>query len=146
MTTTVANPAGLLELVGADLGPTASEEIDAMRVDQFRDATRAGAKTLGTTDDDTVPPLMLLSLVNLFLPELLTVETFSAGLNIGLDGVGFPAPAPVGMPIRARGEVLAAEELKGGVQVTVRVTIELAGSDGTSDAVCVADTVSRFLP
>jgi acyl dehydratase len=86
---------------------------------------------------------MLLSLVNLFLPRLLTVETFTAGLNVGLDGVQFPAPAPVGTPIRARGEVLGAEEVKGGVQVTVRVTLE---SEAGSEAACVADTVSRFLP
>jgi acyl dehydratase len=145
MTTTVATPAELLELVGDELGPTEWQEIPATRVELFRTATGTGTGTAGgdTAPGDVVPPLLLLSLVNLFLPELLTVETFSAGLNVGLDGVGYPAPAPPGTPIRARGEVLAAEEVKGGVQVTVRVTLE-SGAD--HEAVCVADTVSRFLP
>jgi acyl dehydratase len=143
MTTTAATPAELLKLVGAELGPTDWQEIPATRVELFRTATGAGAAGGDTAPIDAVPPLMLLSLVNHFLPDLLTVETFSAGLNVGLDGVGYPAPAPLGMPIRARGEVLAAEEVKGGVQVTVRVTLE-SGAD--HEAVCVADTVSRFLP
>jgi hypothetical protein len=148
MTTTVATPAELLELVGAELGPTEWLEIPATRVELFRTATGTGARGADTAPGDTapgdaVPPLMLLSLVNLFLPDLLTVATFSAGLNVGLDGVGYPAQAPLGTPIRARGEVLAAEEVKGGVQVTVRVTLE-SGAD--HEAVCVADTVSRFLP
>lgn len=146
MTTTVATPAELLELVGAELGPTEWQEIPARRVELFRTATGTGSVAgtpAGDGTDDAVPPLMLLSLVNLFLPDLLTVETFSAGLNVGLDGVGYPAPAPLGTPIRARGEVLAAEEVKGGVQVTVRVTLE-SGAD--HEAACLADTVSRFLP
>ena len=92
---------------------------------------------------------LTLSMVNLFLPELLTVETFSMGVNVGLEKVRFPAPVPSGSRIRARGEVVAASEEKGGVQVTVRVTVErdLDGS-GTPDAkpACVADTVSRFFP
>jgi acyl dehydratase len=86
---------------------------------------------------------LTLSLVNLFLPELVTVENFSAGLNIGLDKVRFPTPVPAGSRVRARGEVVSAEEAKGGVQVVVRVTIEVEGADKPA---CVADTVSRFLP
>jgi hypothetical protein len=143
MTTTVADPAGLLELVGTALGPTDWVEVDATHVELFRAATGSGAADGDAGTADVVPALMLLSLVNLFLPRLLTVETFTAGLNVGLDGVQFPAPAPVGTPIRARGEVLGAEEVKGGVQVTVRVTLE---SEAGSEAACVADTVSRFLP
>jgi hypothetical protein len=141
MTTTVATPAELLDLVGSELGPTDPERIDAARVEQFRAATGAGADA--GESGDSVPALMLLSLVNLFLPELLTVESFSAGLNVGLDAVRFPVAAPTGSRVRARGEVLAAEEVKGGVQVTVRVTLEAAAG---AEPVCVADTVSRFLP
>jgi hypothetical protein len=143
----VADPAGLLELVGTALGPTDWVEVDATHVELFRAATGTGAADDDTGTGDVVPPLMLLSLVNLFLPRLLTVETFSAGLNVGLDGVGFPAAAPIGEPIRARGEVLGAEEVKGGVQLTVRVTLESAvDSEPVRVPVCVADTVSRFLP
>ena len=85
---------------------------------------------------------LTLSMVNLFLPELITVEQFSAGLNIGLENVRFPSPVPAGSRVRARGEVVSAEEAKGGVQVVVRVTVEVEGSDKPA---CVVDTVSRFL-
>jgi acyl dehydratase len=49
----------------------------------------------------------------------------------------------VGRRIRGRGEVVAAEEVKGAVQVIVRVTVEIEGSDRPA---CVADTISRFFP
>ena len=39
--------------------------------------------------------------------------------------------------------VVDVAEAKGGVQVTVRVSIEVEGADKPA---CVADTVSRFVP
>jgi acyl dehydratase len=50
---------------------------------------------------------------------------------------------PVGSRLRGRGQIVAVEEAKGGVQVTVRVTVE---AEGTDKPVCIADTVSRFFP
>lgn len=141
--TTVATPAGLLELVGEQLGPTKWVGVGPEQLSQFDEATECGRPRQPAEATETVPSLLLLSLVNLFLPELVSVEEFSAGLNVGLDRVRFPSPAPIGARLRARGEVLAAEEIKGGVQVTVKVSIE---HDGGDEAVCVADTVSRFLP
>jgi acyl dehydratase len=48
----------------------------------------------------------------------------------------------VGARIRGRGQVLAAVPVAGdGVQVTIRVTIEIEGSDKPA---CVVDTVSRL--
>ena len=84
-----------------------------------------------------------MSLANLFLPDLLTVEAFSMGVNVGLDKVRFPAPVPVGSRIRGVGEVVSATEAGEGVQVVVRVVVEL---DGSERPACVADTVSRFFP
>jgi acyl dehydratase len=92
---------------------------------------------------------LTLSMVNLFLPELLTVEQFSMGVNVGLDKVRFPAPVPVGSRVRARGEVVDAVEQKGGVQVTVRITVDRnvsGGDEPDPKPACVADTVSRFFP
>ena len=81
--------------------------------------------------------------MNLFLPQLLEVQGASMGVNVGLDRVRFPSPVPVGSRLRGRGQIVAVEEAKGGVQVTVRVTLEVEGSD---KPVCIADTVSRFFP
>ena len=81
--------------------------------------------------------------MNLFLPQLLDVQGASMGVNVGLDKVRFPAPVPVGSRLRGGGRIVAVEEAKGGVQVTVRVTVE---AEGTDKPVCIADTVSRFFP
>lgn len=156
--TTVAEPTALLDMVGADLGATDWVEVTQDRVNEFADATgdhqwihvdveRATAES--PFGGPIAHGYLTLSMVNLFLPELLTVEQVSMGVNVGLDKVRFPAPVPVDSRVRARGEIVAASEEKGGVQVTVRVTVErdLTG-DGEPDAkpACVADTVSRFFP
>jgi acyl dehydratase len=64
------------------------------------------------------------------------------GINYGLDRVRFPAPVRVGSRIRGRGEILAVTPVSGGVQVVVRVTIEIEGSERPG---CVAHTISRFM-
>lgn len=151
-TTTVANPEGLLALVGRELGPTEYTTLDQDRINLFADATGdhqwihvdvERAKAESPFGGPIAHGYLTLSLVNLFLPELLCVQEFSAGLNVGLERVRFPAPVPAGSEVRARGVVVSAEETKGGVQVVVRVTIEV---NGVERPACVADTVSRFLP
>jgi acyl dehydratase len=78
------------------------------------------------------------------LPQLLEVRGTSMGVNYGCDRVRFPAPVRVGSRVRGVGEVVAAEEVKGGaVQVTVRVTVEIEGGERPA---CVVDTISRFIP
>jgi acyl dehydratase len=151
MTVTATTPDDLLELVGTELGPTEWVEVGQDRIDLFADATGDHQWIHVDVDRATAEspfggPIahgyLTLSLVNMFLPELITVAEFSAGLNVGLDKVRFPSPVPAGSRIRATGEVVSAEEVKGGVQVVVRVTVEVEGQDRPA---CVADTVSRFL-
>jgi acyl dehydratase len=126
-------------------------EVGQDRIDLFADATGDHQwihvdVERATTESPFGGPVahgyLTLALVNLFLPELITVAEFSAGLNVGLDRVRFPSPVPAGSRIRASGEVVSAEEVKGGVQVVVRVTVEVEGQERPA---CVADTVSRFL-
>lgn len=145
MTTHVDGPADLLSLVGADLGASEWTELDAARAESFATDAVAGDRSGA---EGSAPPYFLLSLVNLFLPELIVVDHMSMGVNVGLEQVRFPAPVEPGSSIRGRGEVVSAVEVGGGVQVVVRVTLEAAGADGEAkaDPVCVADTVSRFFP
>jgi len=141
----VDGPTDLLGLVGADLGASEWIELDPTQVESF-------ASTAVTGDDSgadgAAPPYLLLSLVNLFLPELIVVDHMSMGVNVGLEQVRFPSPVAAGSSIRGRGEVVSAVDAGGGVQVVVRLTIEVAGTDGEAlpDAACIADTVSRFFP
>ena len=71
------------------------------------------------------------------------VDNTSMGVNYGCEKVRFPSPVPVGSRIRGGGEVMSAEEVKGGIQVVVRMTIEIEGADRPA---CVVDTISRFFP
>ena len=134
---------------GREAGPTDWITVEQSRVDAFADATddhqwihtdpaRAAAGPFGGT---IAHGYLTLSLVNLFLPELLRVEGAKMGVNYGTDKVRFPAAVRVGARIRGRGKVLEAADVPGGVQVVVRVTIEIEGGDRPA---CVADTISRF--
>jgi acyl dehydratase len=151
MTTTFENPAALLEAVGQHLGYSDWLEIDQQRINLFADATgdhqwihvdpeKAKDGPFGAT---IAHGYLTLSLANLFLPDLMEVQNVSMGVNYGCDRVRFPAPVPVGSRVRGAGEVISAEEVKGGVQVVVRITVEIEGSERPA---CVVDTISRFFP
>ena len=151
MTTVFEQPAALLQAVGQHLGFSDWLEIDQERINLFAEATgdhqwihvdpeRAAAGPFGKT---IAHGYLTLSLANLFLPQIMRVDNTSMGVNYGCEKVRFPAPVPVGSRIRGGGEVISAEELKGGVQVVVRMTIEIEGGDRPA---CVIDTISRFFP
>jgi len=151
MATVIDHPDALLEAVGTTLPPTDWLEITQQRIDQFADATgdhqwihvdpeRAKSGPFGAT---IAHGYLSLSLANYFLPQLMQVEQVSMGVNYGCEKVRFPAPVPVGSRLRGSGEVISAEPVKGGVQVVVRVTVEIEGSERPA---CVVDTISRFYP
>jgi acyl dehydratase len=85
---------------------------------------------------------LTLSLTNFFLPQVVEVRGISAGVNYGTGKVRFPAPVKVGARIRCGVEVLAVDEIKGGVQSTALLTIEVEGSDKPA---CVVESISRYL-
>ena len=103
------------------------------------DPERAAAGPFGAT---IAHGYLTLSLVNTFLPDLLEVRNVSMGVNYGTDRTRFPAPVPVGSRIRGRAELSGAEEVKGGVQARVTVTVEIEGNERPA---CVVETISRFL-
>ncbi len=145
----VQNPSELMDNIGKKLGPTDWLYIDQVRIDQFAEATgdhqwihvdeeRAANGPFGST---IAHGYLTLSLANCFLPQLLQVENVSMGVNYGCEKVRFPAPLPVESRIRGLGEIVSASEVKGGLQVVVRITINI---ENGSRPVCVVDTVSRF--
>lgn len=151
MTLVIENPAGLLALVGATAGPTGWVEVTQDRVDTFAactgddqwihvDVERARTGPFGGT---IAHGYLTLSMINLFLPELVEVRGFAHAVNVGLDKLRFLAPVKVGGRIRAISEVISAEEIKGAIQAVVRVTIEIEGGDRPA---LVADTISRYFP
>ena len=134
---------------GREAGPTDWITVEQSRVDAFADATddhqwihvepaRAASGPFGTT---IAHGYLTLSLVNFFLPNLVRVEGAKMGVNYGTNKVRFPAAVKVGARIRGRAQVLEATDVSGGVQIVVRVTIEIEGGERPA---CVADTISRF--
>lgn len=151
MTVVVEKPSDLLGMVGTSMGPTGWISVEQDRVDGFADVTgdhqwihvdveRAKSGPFGGT---IAHGYLTLSMINLFLPELVEVRGFAHAVNVGLDRLRFLAPVKVGSRIRAVSEIVSAEEIKGAIQSVVRVTIEIEGSDKPA---LVADTISRYFP
>jgi len=152
MATTFETPAELEGAVGQHLGFSDWIQITQDRIDKFAEATgdhqwihtdpvRAKGGPFGTT---IAHGYLTQSLVNLFLPQIVEVHGISMGINYGTDKVRFPAPVPVDSRVRGGAELIAAETVKGGaVQATVRVTVEIEGSDRPG---AVVDTISRYIP
>ncbi len=151
MPTVFKSPAELNGAVGRNLGHSDWLQITQERINQFADATgdhqwihvdpqRAKTGPFGAT---IAHGYLTLSLVNMFLPQIVQVQGIRMGVNYGCDKVRFPAPVRVGSRIRGSGELVKVEDVKDGVQATVRVTVEIEGSDRPA---CVADTISRFYP
>ena len=151
MPTVFQHPSELAAAVGKHLGYSDWIEITQDRVNRFADATgdhqwihvdpeRAKSGPFGGT---IAHGYLTMSLVNLFLPQIMEVRGISMGVNYGADKLRFPAPVKVGARVRGGGELLKVEEVKGGaVQATVRVTVEVEGGDRPG---CVVETISRYV-
>ncbi len=151
MATVFESPDELLGAVGAHLGYSDWLEISQERIDQFADATgdhqwihvdpeRARQGPFGAC---IAHGYLTMSLVNLFLPQIVEVRGISMGVNYGANKLRFPAPVPVGSKLRGGAELIGVEQVKGGVQATVRVTVEIEGGEKPA---CVIETISRYYP
>ena len=147
----VQHPSDMFSVVGHQLGPTESILVDQQRINQFAESTgdhqwihvdpvKAAAGPFGTT---IAHGYLTLSLANLFMPELVRVETLSMGVNYGADNIRFPATVPVDSKVFASGEILSVDEAKGGVRLIVRVSVFVEGSERPA---CVVDTISLMYP
>lgn len=150
MPTVFSGPAAVKEAVGKHLGYTDWMVIDQDRINRFADATgdhqwihvdeeKAKEGPFGAT---IAHGYLTLSLTNLFLPQLIQVENISMGINYGVNKVRFPAPVRVGSRIRGGAEIVEVEDIPGGVQAIIRITVELEGSDKPA---CVVENVTRYM-
>lgn len=149
MTTTIASPDALLDMVGDDLGASEWVEISQSDVNMFAEATgdaqwihvdleRAAKGPFGTT---IVHGYMTLSLLVPLIGNIYRVEGIAMGINYGLNKVRFPAPTPVGSRVRAHAKLVSAERVTGGVQAVIDATIE---AEGVDKPVCVAQSIARY--
>ncbi len=150
MTTTFNNAQGILDAVGQELGTSDWLMMEQSRINQFADAT--GDHQWIHVDEDKAAKgpfgaciahgYLTLSLCSYFLPSIVLVENMKMGVNYGCNKVRFTNAVKVGARIRGKGTLVEAEQTKdGGVQMVVRVTIEIKGEERPA---CIADTISRF--
>ena len=144
----IENMDELRQRIGQEIAVSDWMPVTQDRIDRFADATddhqwihvdegRAAASPFGGT---IAHGFLLLSLIPHLASEALTFPPIGVSLNYGLNRVRFTGPVRAGKRVRARFELLALDDIPGGVQLTWRVTIELEGS---AKPACVAETVSR---
>jgi acyl dehydratase len=142
---------GLDELraaAGTQVGTSDWMRIEQARVNTFADATddhqwihvdeeKAKAGPFGTT---IAHGFLTLSLLPELLSRVYRIDGVKVGVNYGLNKVRFTAPVPVGSKIRGVVDIADVAETKGGVQVTMRVTVEIEGSERPA---LVAEWITR---
>lgn len=150
MATIFSNADEILAAVGKELDSSDWVKIEQSRIDQFAEATddyqwihvdaeKAAAGPFGAT---IAHGYLTLSLCSRFLPEIMEVQNMKMGVNVGVNKVRFTNAVKVGSRIRGHGQLVEAEQSKdGGVQMVVRITVEIEGEERPA---CVADTISRF--
>ena len=148
--TVITGPDDLRARLGQHLGFSDWLDVDQSRVILFADATGdhqwihidAERATKGPFGAPIAHGYLTLSLSNLFLPQIVEVRGFSAGVNYGVDKVRFPSPVKVGSRVRGGAELTAVGEVNGGLQTTMVITIEI---EGGSKPACVIESLSRWM-
>jgi acyl dehydratase len=97
--------------------------------------TKPGERTRADGD-------LTLSLAMTFVPDLMEVNGAPVGIAYGTTKARFVGGVKVGSRLRARGELLTADELDGqGIKITLRLTVEI---EGRIRPACVFDSVHLY--
>ncbi len=130
----------LADYIGKEVGVTDWIEIDQQRINLFADATgdhqyihidpeRAAQTPFGTTIAHGFLTLSLMSMLSSKNGGI-KLENSVMGINYGLDKVRFINPVKVNQKIRARFELVSAEEKKPNHYLMKhKVTIEIEGEE-----------------
>lgn len=140
-------------LVGRELGVSDWLEIDQQRVNDFADVTGdhqwihvdvERAKAESPYRAPIAHGFLTLSLIPALSKDNFRIKNASLVINYGLNKVRFLAAVPVGSRIRVRSELVdaVAKGDGGTVDLTVRHTVELDGSDKPA---AVAEMIARVL-
>ena len=141
----------IASLVGVPLGPSEGLCVDQAMIDLFADAThdhqwihvdreRAAQGPFAST---IAHGYLLVSLIPGLLNQVLDVEVPGRRINYGLNRVRFVSPVLSGAVIHLRATVVSVEEVDGGRQVTLDVTLE---EPDASRPACVAQVLYRWYP
>lgn len=118
-----------------DLFAEATGDHQWIHVDPEKAATGPYGKTIAHG-------YLTLSLVPILVQQIYRVTGLAMQVNYGSDKLRFPAPVPVDSRIRAGAELVKVERNEKGGRATVRVTVEVEGSDRPA---CVVDTIAAMV-
>jgi acyl dehydratase len=139
------------EAVGKHLGYSDWVLVTQERVNQFADATgdhqwihvdveRAAKESpYGGT---IAHGYLTMSMTNLLVPQVVKMGGFAMGVNYGVDKVRFPAPVKVGDRVRAGVEIADVTDVAGGIQVKMKITVEVEGGEKPA---CVVESLARWV-
>lgn len=146
----VHGPEELKALAGRTFGPSEWFSIDQARIQLFADATN-DQQWIHTDPERAAKespfkkPIahgyLTLSLIPVFVFELIEVTGTRLAVNYGLDKLRFPAPVPVDSRIRGTVTIASVEDAGGALQMRASVTVEVEG--GTKPA-CIAEVLYRY--
>jgi acyl dehydratase len=156
MTQTAASPteydgiAGFEAHVGEHLGYSEWRKVTQKEIDLFAEATGdhqwihvdAEKAAKGPYGKTIAHGYLTLSLVPILVKQIYQVTGLSMQVNYGVDKLRFPAPVPVDSRIRAGAELIKVDRTNSGARATVRVTVEVEGSERPA---CVVDTIAAMV-
>ena len=137
--------------VGKEIGTTDWIRIDQTQIDQFAACTKdqqwihvdpERAQSESPFGQTIGHGYLTLSLLSYFVEQCLDLSDANMAINYGLNRVRFPHPVPVNSRLRARIELKSCEEIEGGIQYILGVTVEL---EGANKPACVAEPIFRAL-
>ena len=146
----IENLEDIKKMVGQELGVSDWIMITQEKVNTFADATGdhqwihvdpERAKKESPYGGAIAHGYLTMSLGPYFLQQVMEIKKKRMGVNYGLNKVRFPAPVPVGGKLRMKAEVAEAEEIKGGVQVVIKLTFEVEGQEKPC---CIAEAIYRY--
>ena len=125
--------------IGQPLGPSDWLLVDQARISTFADATgdhqwihvdpaRAADGPFGST---VAHGYLTLSLVPALVATMVDYAGWRVKLNYGSNRVRFPAAVPVDSSVRLQAEIADVVDTRAGIQVLVRLSMEVRHPDGT---------------
>jgi acyl dehydratase len=146
-----SSPHELVNAVGEHLGYSSWVNVSQDRINQFADATDdhqwihidPDKSRQGPFGQTIAHGFLTMSMVSSFMPMIFSVENIAMGINYGVNKVRFPSPVLVNSQIRGGAELISVEEIKGGIQVIIRVTVEIKDQEKPA---CIVETITRYYP
>jgi acyl dehydratase len=124
--------------VGEDLGTSDWVLVDPERINVFADATDdhqwihvdpERARRESPFGGPIAHGYLTLSLVTPLVGRIIDATGFRMGVNYGAEKIRFPSPVPVGSRVRGSATLDQATPFEGGVQLNLKVTIEVEGQE-----------------